>query len=232
MRIVLVHGMGRTSVSLALLASRLRRAGHQTSSFGYFVTRQPLAAIADDFVAHIERHVPRGPPDPTGADKNGVDVNDDVDDSGYAIVSHSLGGIVTRLALPRLQGLQRLVMLGPPNQPPALAGRLQRNPIFRGLTRDAGQKLANVDDFYRDLPVPTMPTLIVAGTAGPRFKTSPWQGDDNDGIVGLEESKLLNDDGTIPANVEHVELPLIHTVIMNNAEATRRVLRFLAPTPA
>lgn len=209
MRVVLIHGMGRTSVSLALLAARLRKAGHQTSSFGYFVTRQPLAAIADDFVEHVRRH--------DGGD----------DDGGFAIVSHSLGGIVTRLALPRLPGLSRLVMLGPPNQPPALAGLLQKNVLFRGLTRDAGQKLANVDDFYAALPVPTVPTLIIAGTAGPRFARSPWGGGENDGIVGLEESRLLGPDGRPPENVVHETRPLIHTVIMNNADVSRRILQFL-----
>jgi pimeloyl-ACP methyl ester carboxylesterase len=202
MRVFLIHGMGRTSVSLALLAARLRRAGHTTSSYGYLVTRDPLDVIADRFVEHIER-------------SGGVDVD-------FAVVGHSLGTIITRMALPRLPGLRRLVMLAPPNQPPALARLLAENPVFRALTRDAGRRLADAAGFYPTLPVPQVPTLIVAGTAGPRFARSPWQGGHNDGIVGVDETRL---DGPQTA---HVTVDAIHTLLMNSAEVTGLVLRFLA----
>ena len=201
MRVFLIHGMGRTSVSLALLASRLRRAGHTTSSYGYFVTRDPLDVIAARFVAHIER-------------AGGTD-------APFAVVGHSLGTIVTRMALARLPGLTRVVMLAPPNQPPALARLLQANPIFRALTRDAGRRLADAAGFYGSLPVPQVPTLIVAGTGGPRFARSPWQGGDNDGIVGVDETRLEG-----PA-IEHVQVDAVHTLIMNSAEVTGHVLMFL-----
>lgn len=206
MRVVLIHGMGRTSMSLALLASRLRDAGHTTTTFGYFVSRDALDVIADRFVDHIAR---------TG----GTGFNDA--GAGYAVVGHSLGNVVTRLVLDRLPGLSRLVMLAPPNQPPALARLLQHNLIFRALTKDAGRRLANVDGFYPSLPVPTVPTLIVAGTSGPRFASSPWQGAANDGVVGVDETRLVGN------AVEHVEVPAVHTLIMNSAEVTRLTLRFL-----
>jgi len=202
MRVVLIHGMGRTSVSLALLAARLRKAGHDTSSFGYFVTRDPLDVIADRFVGHVERHAAGEP---------------------FAIVGHSLGTVITRLALARLTGLSHLVMLAPPNQPPALARLLQHNPIFKALTRDAGQRLADAEGFYRALPAPQVPTLVVAGTGGPRFARSPWQGGANDGIVGEAETVLPGAE-----RVEYVSVPAVHTLIMNSAEVTGHVLRFLA----
>ncbi len=56
MRVFLIHGMGRTTVSLALLAGRLKRAGHDVSSYGYLVSRDPLDVIGQCFVQHIERH--------------------------------------------------------------------------------------------------------------------------------------------------------------------------------
>jgi len=202
MRVFLIHGMGRTSVSLALLSARLRKAGHTTSSYGYLVTRDPLDVIATRFVEHIDR-------------QGGV-----ADD--FAVVGHSLGTIVTRMALPRLSGLRRFVMLAPPNQPPALARLLSTNPVFRALTRDAGRRLADATGFYPSLPVPQMPTLIVAGTGGPRFARSPWQGGDNDGIVGVDETRLQG-----PA-ISWQSVDAIHTLLMNNAEVTGAVLRFLS----
>ncbi len=205
-RVVLIHGMGRTSVSLALLAARLRAAGHSTSSFGYFVSRDALDVIADRFVDHIARG-------------GGVD-------GDYAIVGHSLGCIVTRMVLERLPGLQRVVMLAPPNHPPALARLLQNNPVFRALTQDAGRRLADAEGFYADLPRPAHPTLVVAGTAGPRFARSPWQGAANDGIVGVDETFL--GEAEAQPHVQHIQVPAVHTLIMNSAEVTGHILRFLA----
>jgi pimeloyl-ACP methyl ester carboxylesterase len=203
-RVFLIHGMGRTTVSLALLAGRLKRAGHDVSSYGYLVSRDPLDVIGQRFVDHIERHGGVHPP--------------------FAVVGHSLGNIVTRLVLPQLPGLSHVVMLAPPNQPPVLARRLQHNPVFQVLTKDAGRKLANTDEFYASLPVPQVPTLIVAGTTGPRFASSPWLGADNDGVVGVDETRLEG------PHVEHVTVAAVHTLIMNSAEVTRLALQFLGPS--
>ncbi|MCC7071570.1 MAG: alpha/beta fold hydrolase [Deltaproteobacteria bacterium] len=200
MRVFLIHGMGRTQVSMALLARRLRAAGHHTSSYSYYVSRDPLARIAEGLVTHVERAL------------------DDGHDRQFAVIGHSLGNIVTRMALPRLQGLRRFVMLAPPNHPPVLARTLQGNPLFRALARDAGQKLSD-EDFYRRLPIPTAPTLIVAGTRGPRAPWLPFAGRASDGVVGVDETRL--------PGVEHVEVPAIHTFIMNDAEVARLTLRFL-----
>lgn len=207
-RVFLIHGMGRTQVSMALLARRLRAAGHHTSSYSYFVSRDPLVRIADGLVAHVERTIS----DDQKADERGDRRGD------FAVIGHSLGNIVTRMALPRLPGLRRFVMLAPPNQPPVLARTLASNPLYRALTRDAGAKLTD-DEFYRQLPRPAVPTLIVAGTRGPRTSWLPFAGQASDGIVGVDETRL--------PGVAHVEVPAIHTFIMNDAEVARLTLHFL-----
>ncbi|MDP2345701.1 MAG: alpha/beta fold hydrolase [Deltaproteobacteria bacterium] len=208
MRVFLIHGMGRTSASMALLGRRLRLAGHATSSFGYLVSRQTIDDIADRWVEHIERNRKAG--------------GDDGDDDGsFAVVGHSLGNVITRKALPHLPSLARFVMLAPPNHPPAMARALERSPVFRALTQDAGQKLLDVDGgFYASLPVPTMPTLIVAGDGGPRFARSPWKGGANDGVVSVDETRL--------EGIETVVVDAIHTLIMNQREVAGLTLRFLA----
>ncbi len=201
MRVFLIHGMGRTQVSMALLARRLRAAGHRPSAFSYFVTRDPLERIAERLVAHV---------DEARADAG--------DDEGFAVIGHSLGNVITRLALPRLPALSRFVMLAPPNRPPVLARTFSTNPLFRALTRDAGDKLTD-EEFFRRLPLPTAPTLIVAGTRGPRARWLPFSGAASDGVLGVEETRL--------PGIAHVEVPAIHTFIMNDAEVARLTLRFL-----
>ena len=197
MRVVLIHGMGRTQLSLALLARRLRAAGHDPASFGYFVTRDALEVIADRFAAFVRAHA-QGEP--------------------FAIIGHSLGNVITRLALPRLEGLARFIMLAPPNQPPVMARALAGNLAFKILTRDAGKKLLDAA-FYRDLALPTAPTLVIAGNRGPRARWLPFRGEPSDGVVGVEETRL--------AGAWHVEVAAVHTFIMNDAAVSKLVLRFM-----
>jgi pimeloyl-ACP methyl ester carboxylesterase len=197
-RVFLIHGMGRTSASMMFLSRRLEKAGHAPSSFGYFVLRDPLESIASRFVAHVEKHAEEGEP--------------------YAVVGHSLGNVITRLCLARLTRLQRFIMLAPPNRPPVMARALEKNPVFRGLTRDAGEKLLD-PRFYERLPVPSCPALVVAGTRGPSQRFLPFQGEPSDGVVLVEETRL--------PGVPHVEVPAIHTFIMNDAQVAALTLTFL-----
>jgi len=201
-QIFLVHGMGRTQRSLALLAWRLERAGLRTSRFGYRVRQQPLDQIAARFAAHVREHA-NGP---------------------YAIVGHSLGNVITRLASPQLpSGFANFVMLAPPNQSPRLARLLGAHELARGLfgalTSDAGRCLAN-PAFYETLPVPAVPTLVFAGTAGPRARWLPFAGERSDGIVSVKETFL--------PGAEHREVDAIHTFIMNDASVTQAIVDFVA----
>lgn len=206
MRVFLIHGMGRSRASMLVLASRLKRAGHLPSSFGYLVSMRGLDEIAHRFVAHLGRVL--------AADKSEGD-----EPPPYAVIGHSLGNVITRYASPRLPpGFCRFIMLAPPNRSPVLARALKENPLFRALTGDAGQRLAD-PGFFERLPVPEVPTLVLAGDGGPRARWLPFQGAPSDGVVGVDETRL---DGAL-----HETVPAIHTFIMNHPEVTRRVLAFL-----
>ncbi len=189
-----------------ILDRRLRGAGYRPSVFGYFVTVNDLDEIAARFAAHVERV--------RADDAAGGDEGD------YAVVSHSLGGIVTRLASPRLPpGLRCLVMLAPPNQPPAVARTLRDNAVFRLFTQDTGRKL-NDPAFYDSLPVPEVPILVVAGTRGPRAEWLPFAGKPNDSILCLDETLL---EGAPTLSVHGV-----HTFLMNRRDVFDALCQFLA----
>ena len=200
MRVFLIHGMGRTSASLLLLARRLGRAGHATSAFGYRVAQHELSRIADDFVAHVTRTTQAEPGAP------------------YAVIGHSLGNVITRLASPRLPpGFARFVMLAPPNRSPALARAMRKSRLYALLTGDAGKKLGD-HGFFAELPVPDVPTLVIAGHAEARLL--PFRGAASDGIVGVHETHL--------AGARHELVTAAHTFIMNDRRATQLLLDFLA----
>jgi pimeloyl-ACP methyl ester carboxylesterase len=208
-RVFLIHGMGRSRASMALLSARLRRAGHPVSSFGYLVLKDSLDDIAAQWADHIARQLKtsrRGAGAPVAAPEP------------YAIIGHSLGNIITRHATEQLPaGLSRFVMLAPPNNSPVMARWLQENPVFKALTRDGGQKLAS-PAFYEQLSRPDVPTLIIAGDKGPRLSWLPFDGE-HDGLVGLDEARL---DG-VPLHV----VPAMHTFIMNHPQVTRVIHTFL-----
>lgn len=206
MRVFLIHGMGRTSISMWYLKWKLQRLGHRPSLFGYLVTTTSLQEIADRFAEHVCKVV-------------AADREKSTQPEPYAVIGHSLGNIITRKASSRLpEGLSRFVMLAPPNRSPAMARFLKNNPVFRAATRDAGQKLAD-PTFYQDLPVPEVPSLIIAGTRGPRAPWLPFQGQPNDSVVGLEETRL--------AGIPVLEVPAIHTYIMNRGDVFEALRTFL-----
>jgi pimeloyl-ACP methyl ester carboxylesterase len=193
----LVHGMGRSPRSLLLLAMRLEKAGIPTSRFGYSVLQHDLDEIANRFAAHVRERA-SGP---------------------YAIVGHSLGNVIARLASKRLpDGLSKLVMLAPPNRPPRVATFFERHPLYRVLTRDAGQQLA-LPSFFETLPVPAVPTLVFAGTAGPRARWLPYGDVPSDGVVAVDETHL--------PGADHREVPVIHTLIMNDTRVASQITEFL-----
>lgn len=192
--------MARTPISMTLLGRRLEKAGFAVEYFGYSVTFERLDRIAERFIQKARASLGE-----SGAP--------------YAVVGHSLGNIITRMAASELPpGFTRFVMLAPPNQSPTLARRLRDNPVFRLVTGDAGQNLGD-DAFYEQLPVPDVPTLVVAGTAGPRDPRLPLGETANDGIVSLEETQL--DD------VPTVEVPALHTFLMNRRDVADTVVDFL-----
>ena len=202
MRVFLLHGMARTAASMAVLAHRLKKAGHHPSLFGYHVLIHPLDEIAERFEDRVCRVL--------AADGPG---------SPFAVVGHSLGGVVARMAAPRLPpGLARLVLLASPARPPATALALEGNRLFRRLTRDAGERLRD-PAFFDALPRPEVPTLVVAGTRGPASPRLPFAGAPNDGVLRVSETAL---DG-----VERREVHGVHTFLMNRRDVFEAIREFL-----
>ena len=213
MRVFLIHGMGRTPASMGWLALRLRWAGHQPSLFGYSVTFETLERIAERFRDHVVKTLEA---DAAARDE----AEPESEPALYAVVGHSLGNIITRLALPELpRGFHRFVMLAPPNSSPAMARELQDHPLYQVITRDAGQKLCD-DELYADLPVPTMPSLILAGTRGVDAAWHPLGHKANDAVVAVEETHL--DDITVE------EIPGVHSFLMNRSDVFSRIKEFLS----
>ncbi|HIK45115.1 MAG TPA: alpha/beta hydrolase, partial [Leptolyngbyaceae cyanobacterium M65_K2018_010] len=143
------------------------------------------------------------------------------DQGPYAVVAHSLGGVLTRAALGVESVLHphHVVMLGTPNQPPRLAPLAWKLPPFQWFTGQCGLNLT-CPQFYRQLPQLSTPYTIVAGTGGPRGPLSPFGNEVNDGVVALKETYMTAQDSV-------VQVPVWHTFMMNHPQVQKIVVAAL-----
>jgi pimeloyl-ACP methyl ester carboxylesterase len=191
MQVLLIHGMGRTAWSMMRLRRWLNRSGHQVTSLGYIAAVDPVPHIVDRVRRVLQALADRGP---------------------YVVIGHSLGGLLARMALVQEASSfappAHLIMLGTPNQPPRLARRCGNLLIYRLINGDSGQLLAQAERFPA-LPRPSSPYTIIAGTAGPQGRWSPFGAEPNDGLVAVSETLIHPEDRPIA-------LPVRHTFMMND----------------
>lgn len=198
---LLVHGLGRTPVSMFPLAGAVRRAGVRTHFFGYSSTVEPFDSIVKRLAAVLNRVRPA------------------------FIVGHSLGAILSRFALDRtpLPELRHLVMLGPPNHPPRMAAHAWKWLPFRVFAGQSGRFLATPAEYAR-LPVPHYPCTVIAGTAGPVGRLSPFGNDPNDSVVSVSETEL--------PGADHFTVPAWHTWMMAHPRVHRLLTDIMTPSTA
>ena len=123
--LVLLHGLGRTRLSMWRLSRRARERGLVVPNIGYPSRRADVAAHAERLGGRLASLAASTGP--------------------LEAVTHSLGGIVLRAAvaggwLPAT-ALRRVVMLAPPNAGSELADALSRTPLFRLTVGPAGPQL-------------------------------------------------------------------------------------------
>jgi pimeloyl-ACP methyl ester carboxylesterase len=197
MLVLLVHGLGRTPLSLFGLASALRRDGHHTRHFGYSPTLESVPRIVRRLTSTL--HDLSRYKTPVG------------------LVGHSLGGLFLRMALPEVPTLRvhHLVTLGTPASPPRMAQLVWNYfPPFRLFTRDCGRLLTSPAAFAALAPF-TVPFTTIAGTSGPRGRLSPFGNEPNDGLVAVSEACV----GTAEPEL----FPTLHTVMMDAVGVRARI---------
>ena len=201
MKILLIHGLSRTPLSLLGLEWYLQQAGWTTEQFGYLALAETFDRIVKRLKVRLQTLASQ--------------------EESYGIVAHSLGGLLTRaaLGLSSIKSPKHIVMLGTPNQLPRLAPHAWQLPPFRWWTGQCGLNLTN-QTFFSSLPGIESPYTIVAGTGGPRGFWSPFGDELNDGIVALSETRLSTRD-------QIVQLPVMHTFMMNDASVQKTVVQVL-----
>lgn len=192
---ILIHGMGRTPLSMRPLAAKLRRSGIQTHSFGYSATIEKLEGCRARFKKFIHKKAK---------------------DQPYILIGHSLGSVIIRSTLESLSNKPlACFLLSPPIIACRVAKFVHSNFLYRALTGQMGQLLSD-KVFMNKLTVPDMTTVIYAGTAGPRHQWLPFQEEYNDGILSLSEMTLP------PCRTEQVKA--VHSLIMFSDHVARDIV--------
>ncbi|MEE8467407.1 MAG: hypothetical protein V3T22_03070 [Planctomycetota bacterium] len=205
--VILLHGLGRSRESMSALARSLESAGHATANLSYASTRGDLRAHADGLSELIE-HL-------TGVDR-------------ISFVTHSLGGLVVRELLGREASwtervsIERLVMIGPPSRGSALAQFLSERRAFQWVAGTSAVEMARPNGPRVPEPPTGLPVLVVAGSRGTPHGYNPLIAGDDDGIVGVEETRLEREH-------EHLVVRGLHTFLMTRPEVVQAVNAFLDP---
>ncbi|WP_126452653.1 esterase/lipase family protein [Sulfuriflexus mobilis] len=203
--VILLHGMGRSRLSMALLAARLRKQGFATLNVGYPSTRQTIERLSDKYLAPAIAKCKA-----KGAER-------------IHLVTHSLGGIISRYYLQghRLPKGSRIVMLSPPNKGSEVTDAMKSRWLYQVMLGPAGQVLGTDDDSLPNrLKTVEEEVGIITGdrSSDPWFeKLFPGA---NDGKVSVERSQL-------DEMVDFLVVNTGHTFIMNSMAVMKQVVYFL-----
>jgi pimeloyl-ACP methyl ester carboxylesterase len=171
--VILIHGLGRTPLSMLRLEWTLKRAGYQVVNLRYPSRRFTVKQLADEYLDKaVTAHSQAG---------------------RIHFVTHSLGGIILRdyLARHEMTNLGRTVMLAPPNHGSELADRLKKSAVGRWILGPAGCQLGTGP---QGLPEQLGPArfplgVIAADSAFHRWFYRVFPGP-NDGKVCVQSARL------------------------------------------
>jgi len=200
--VILIHGIGRSSKSLAAVAKALADQPVFCVPFDYPSTRVSLADCAD-YLRQVVQSL-------KAADR-------------ISFVVHSMGGLVVRRMLqdqpdPRFH---RLIMMGTPNYGAELAGMLKKFFLFRAIWGPAGQELAGgADSTVASLPVPTFPFGVIAGGRGDDEGFNQLLPGDDDGTVTVASTRLKG-------AADFLRIPRLHSFLMSDQTALEATRCFL-----
>ena len=203
--VVLLHGLGRTGLSMMPLQWELAEAGYEVVNPSYPSLFYPIPELAVTTVGESVREC---------HSRGQQQIN---------FVTHSLGGILVREYLSHrdIPGLQRVVMLGPPNQGSEVADYFHSLHLLRPVTPEAVEQLGTGEQsIVRELGPVDFELGVIAGTSNTLSFLPGFPEGESDGTVRVGETVVIG-------MQDFVELPVSHTFMIWNQDVMRQAVHFL-----
>lgn len=193
--VVLVHGLWMKRWTWNAYRRLLTEHGFKVYVFGYKTTLQSFQLTMMQLVAFVNSRP----------------------ESTVHLVVHSMGGILTMRALPKINKPGKLLMLGSPVNGSRVAKKLQKMGWHSGLLKHATEPLT----VGVSMPQVVRPSMMIAGT-------SPY------GLGRIIERRLGPSDGTVAVDEtqaewidQHETVNSSHFGLLRNPVAMQKTLDFL-----
>lgn len=208
-RVVLLHGLARSSSSMNKMQAFLEGRGYAVCNIDYPSTEHDIETLVDSYVLPAINTC-RG------------------DVAALHFVTHSMGGILTRQIAQRLAEqetadftINRVVMLSPPNKGSEVVDKLKGWKPFQWLNGSAGSQLGtDANSKPNTLGKATFEVGVITGDRSINWILSTMLPGDDDGKVTVESAKL---DGMKAFKIMHAT----HPFIMRKKAVLKEVLYFL-----
>lgn len=203
--VILLHGMGRTRISMLNLEKNLSTSGYRVVNFGYPSTSESIEQLAKvkipDAISQCHK----------------------ISSSKIHFVTHSLGGVIIRQYLQShvLPAGSRVVMLSPPNHGSEIPDHYKDASWYKWFTGPAGQQLTTGED---SLPNRLKPISVEVGVIAGTKTLDPWF---SSRIPGEDDGKVSVESTRLDEMKDFLVVPHTHVFIMESSEVHRQIKNFL-----
>ncbi|MFW5946883.1 MAG: esterase/lipase family protein [Gemmatimonadota bacterium] len=200
--VVLLHGLGRSELSMARMARSLEAEGFRVVNLGYPSRAHRVATLVDTLAAELAACC--------------------ADAAPLHFVTHSLGGILVRAWVHETgpANLGRVVMLSPPNQGSEVVDRLPDRLLELVMGPAAVQLGTGPESVPLELPPVDFELGIITGDATLNPLFSWWLPGEDDGMVAVRSARVAGAD-------DFLVVPYTHTLIMHRGRVIEQVVSFL-----
>jgi pimeloyl-ACP methyl ester carboxylesterase len=208
--VIVLHGIFRTSMSMALYDIALRCKGYDVLNITYPSLRHELPRLGEIVTGKILKS------------RKFACASD------IHFVTHSMGGLISRYVLDKSEEIRTktrsLVMLVPPNQGSEMADYVHRSkwlkPLYRFFYGPAGQQLLTA--YAANHPAIACKVGIIAGSRSANLMAKKIfeKGTLHDGLISHERMKIAGQS-------DLTQVKTTHTSILCSPQAIRETLSFL-----
>jgi pimeloyl-ACP methyl ester carboxylesterase len=203
--VILLHGLARTSASMARMEAALRQKGYRVVNVNYPSREHTIQRLNVFVIPNAVKTAGRANP------------------KKIHFITHSMGGILVRyyLAKNKIEQLGRVVMLSPPNQGSEVIDKLRGFPGFETLNGPAGVQLG------------TDEKSIPAGLGPVRFETGIITGNKSINVLlsllipGNDDGKVSIENAKVKGMTDFLVLPHTHPFIMQCDDTIAQSIHFL-----